>query len=124
MDPMAQAFAYYDYDETAAIALFAGVVAAEVLPQQGHVPGGFSTPTTTGTTTGAAVATRCSAGTRLPGSGTGAKSLGRELARTDAFARCQVQKVFKDVCFRRPSDAQDRAKVDAMTTRSSRTATS
>ena len=51
----------------------------------------------------------------LPGKGTGAKSLGRELAHSDAFASCQVQKVFKNVCFRAPSDAQDRAQVQAMT---------
>jgi len=31
------------------------------------------------------------------------------------FARCQVQKVFRNVCFRAPSDGQDRDQVDAMT---------
>ena len=41
----------------------------------------------------------------LPGSGSGAKSLGQELASSDAFARCQVEKVFRNVCFRAPSDA-------------------
>jgi len=51
----------------------------------------------------------------LPGAGNGAKSLGRELAGTEAFARCQVQKVFRNVCFRAPSDGQDRDQVDAMT---------
>ena len=51
----------------------------------------------------------------LPGKGAGAKSMGRELARSDAFASCQVQKVFKNVCFRSPSDAQDRARVQSMT---------
>ncbi len=34
--------------------------------------------------------------TSLPGSGTGAKSMGTELANSDQFARCQVEKVFKD----------------------------
>ena len=51
----------------------------------------------------------------LPGSGEGAKSLGRELAGSEAFARCQVEKVFRNVCFRPPSDAQDRSQVNAMT---------
>ena len=41
----------------------------------------------------------------LPGSGTGAKSLGQELAGTHAFAQCQVKKVFKAVCLRDPVDA-------------------
>ncbi len=50
----------------------------------------------------------------LPGSGHGAKSMGRELAHSEAFARCQVKKVFKAVCLRAPGDAADRAQVDAM----------
>ncbi len=42
MDPMTQAFAYYDYDETAGRMLYTpGSRAAEVLQQQGHVPGGL-----------------------------------------------------------------------------------
>ncbi|MDH5443927.1 MAG: hypothetical protein OEY52_00130 [Gammaproteobacteria bacterium] len=36
--------------------------------------------------------------------GTGAKSLGVELAHSDAFARCQVKKVFKTVCMRNPQN--------------------
>ena len=39
-------------------------------------------------------------------SGIGAKSLGEELAHSDAFARCQVKKVFKAVCLRSP-DSND-----------------
>jgi hypothetical protein len=45
------------------------------------------------------------------GSGSGAKSMGMELAYSDAFAQCQVEKVFKNVCFRVPSDAADRTEV-------------
>ncbi|MEM8547317.1 MAG: hypothetical protein AAGF46_04050 [Pseudomonadota bacterium] len=40
--------------------------------------------------------------------GTGAASLGRELAFTDAFAQCQVSKVFTQVCAREPA-AEDAA---------------
>ena len=36
--------------------------------------------------------------------GTGAKSLGEELANSDAFAQCQVDKVFKAVCLRSPTE--------------------
>lgn len=50
----------------------------------------------------------------LPGSGYGAKSLGEELAHSDAFAQCQVQKVFKAVCLRAPGDSADRAQVTTM----------
>jgi hypothetical protein len=42
--------------------------------------------------------------------GNGAKSLGIELANSKAFAQCQVDKVFKSVCFRDPNHkAADRA---------------
>ena len=51
----------------------------------------------------------------LPGQGNGAKSLGEELAGTQAFAQCQVKKVFKAVCLRDPVDANDRDQIDAMT---------
>lgn len=50
----------------------------------------------------------------LPGEGNGAKSLGQELANTDAFASCQVKKVFRNVCFREPTDTFDRNQVAAM----------
>lgn len=118
MDPMTQAFAYYDYDETAGRLLYTqGVVRPKYFHNQDTFPAGYATPDDTWDNywrkgrnsllgwDGA-----------LPGRGTGAKSLGRELARSDAFASCQVQKVFRNVCFRSPSDAQDRSRVQAMTT--------
>lgn len=51
----------------------------------------------------------------LPGSGTGAKSMNRELAHSQAFASCQVEKVFQNVCLRKPADVNDRSKVDEIT---------
>ncbi|MGA9335912.1 MAG: hypothetical protein WBV39_16645 [Rudaea sp.] len=50
----------------------------------------------------------------LPGSGEGAKSLGEEFANSDAFAECQVKKVFKNVCLREPQDTNDRNQITAM----------
>lgn len=45
--------------------------------------------------------------------GIGAKSMGMELASSTAFASCQVEKVFKSVCFRDPNDtAADRTQLD------------
>jgi hypothetical protein len=41
----------------------------------------------------------------LPGEGNGAKSMGEELAHTDAFASCQARKVFNTVCLRDPVGA-------------------
>lgn len=51
----------------------------------------------------------------LPGSGNGAKSLGRELAHSRAFADYQVTKVFRTVCLRSPGNAADRTAVDNTT---------
>jgi hypothetical protein len=50
----------------------------------------------------------------LPGAGSGAKSMGEELAHSEAFAQCQVRKVFENVCLRPPRDGGDRAQVDSM----------
>ncbi|SHF23700.1 hypothetical protein SAMN04487965_1706 [Microbulbifer donghaiensis] len=50
----------------------------------------------------------------LPGSGNGAKSMGEELANSRAFAECQVTKVFRQVCLREPEDTADRARIDAI----------
>lgn len=117
MDPMTQAFAYYDYDETAGRMLYTqGVVRPKYFNNKDTFPAGYSTPDD-------AWDNYWRKGRNsllgwdgsLPGNGTGAKSLGRELAHSDAFASCQVQKVFKNVCFRNPSDSQDRARVQAMT---------
>lgn len=51
----------------------------------------------------------------LTGMGSGAKSMNMELAHSKAFASCQVEKVFHNVCLRKPGDAADRAKVEEFT---------
>jgi len=40
---------------------------------------------------------------------------GEELANSNAFAQCQVEKVFKTVCFRAPGNNADRTQVATMT---------
>ena len=50
----------------------------------------------------------------LPGSGNGAKSMGEELANSQQFASCQVTKVFEEVCLRKAQDADDRAQLSDM----------
>ncbi len=52
----------------------------------------------------------------LPGEGSGAKSMGQELAQSAKFARCQVEKVFKNVCLRVPVNSSDRTQVESMIT--------
>ena len=53
--------------------------------------------------------------TSLTGSGSGAKSLGQELAHSRAFAEYQVTKVFRAMCLREPGDTADRTQVTTMT---------
>jgi hypothetical protein len=118
MDPLAQAFAYYDYDEAGGqIVYTAGQVRPKYFNNKDTFRPGYSTPDDHWDNywrhgRNSLLGWDAS----LPGRGQGAKSLGRELANTERFARCQVEKVFRNVCFRPPSDAEDRARVDAMTT--------
>jgi hypothetical protein len=133
MDPMAQAFAYYDYEydvmsdpegEFGQIH-YNGV--GETDPETGtrveakyfnnalNFEHGFQTPDD-------AWDNYWRAGQNvllgwdesLSGSGSGAKSMGQELAHSDAFAQCQVKKVFRNVCLRAPETSDDRAQIDAM----------
>ncbi len=48
--------------------------------------------------------------------GNGAKTMGRELANSEAFAQCQVEKVFQNVCLREPGNTDDRAQVSSIVT--------
>ncbi len=113
MDPMAQAFAYYNFDATAGtLSYTANTVQPKYLINSDNFKQGFVTPND-------AWENRWRAGPNsvlgfdgtLPGSGNGAKTLGQELAGSDAFAECQVEKVFKAVCFRAPGNDLDRAAV-------------
>jgi hypothetical protein len=111
MDPMVQAFAYYNYDPTALQLVYTpGQTQAKYHINTGNFPYGFVTPDDSWQN-------RWRSGpnallgwsSSLPGSGNGAKSLGQELAGSQAFASCQVQKVFQAICLRPPSNAADRS---------------
>ena len=118
MDPMARAFAYYNYDETSARLVYTpGAVQSKYFNNDKTFPDGFITPDDSWNNhwrQGQNALIGWSSA--LPGQGQGAKSLGQELAGTTAFAQCQVKKVFKTVCFRDPVDQADRDKVATMTT--------
>ena len=124
MDPMARAFAYYDFDNGTAdapgsmrLVYTAGTVQPKYFNNATNFPPGFVTPDDHWEN-------RWRQGQNyllgwdqgLPGKGVGAKSLGQELANSTAFARCQVEKVFKTVCFRAPGNQADRNVVDSVTT--------
>jgi hypothetical protein len=114
MDPLAQAFAFYNYDETAGrIAYTPGVVQPKYLINMDNFKPGYVTPDD-----GWANYWREGANTvlgwssQLPGTGAGARSMGAELANSDQFARCQVEKVFRTVCLRPPVNGADRSEVN------------
>ncbi len=113
MDPLAQAFAYYNYDETSGQLVYtAGAVQPKYLINSDNFKFGYVTTDDHWDNyyrKGANQVLGFDAA--LPGSGTGAKSMGQELAHSDGFAQCQVEKVFKAVCLREPGNATDRQTV-------------
>jgi hypothetical protein len=120
MDPMAQAFAYYNWDgaegsDAGQIEYTAGSVQPKYLINANNFPFGYITPDDrwdnywrSGPHSGLGWPTS------LPGSGNGAKSLGEELANSDAFASCQAQKTFRAVCLRGPTSPADVGQIESM----------
>jgi hypothetical protein len=117
MDPLAQAFAYYNFnDVSGSIEYTDGVVQPKYFNNEETFADGFVTPDNSWSNywrEGQNALLGWDPG--LPGEGTGARSLGAELAGSRAFAVCQVNKVFNAVCLRDPQDAADRSRVDTMT---------
>jgi len=113
MDPMAGAFAYYNFDEINGIEYTPNTVQPKYFNNDANFEFGYRT-------TDDSWANYWRNGQNqflgwdavLPGNGFGAASMGQELANSDAFASCQVKKVFKAVCLRDPEDAADRFQVD------------
>jgi hypothetical protein len=117
MDPNAQAFAYYDFDVTSnQLKYTPGQVQPKYHINSQNFPQGFVTPDNSWSNRWRqgpnAVFAWSSA---LPGSGTGAKSWGTEIAGSQQFAACKVQEVFQTVCFRPPTSAQDIATAATIT---------
>jgi len=116
MDPMAQAFAYYTFDDAQGRMVYTGgSVQEKYFHNDTTFAFGFRTPDDSWEN-------RWRKGHNallgwdpaLPGSGSGAKSLGQEFGASDAFATCQVEKVFHTVCLRAPQDAADRSEIASM----------
>ncbi len=118
MDPMAQAFAYYNYDDAAgALQYTPGTVQDKYFNNDLNFPPGFRTPNDDWENYWRkGQNSYLGFDPALPGSGQGAKSLGEELGNSHAFAACQVKKAFRAVCLRDPEDPADRTKVDEIIT--------
>ena len=116
MDPMAQAFAYYNYDDASGgIQYTNGTVHAKYFNNDLNFPQGFRTPDDHWTNYWRNGQNRY-LGFYGPGNGEGdgAKSLGVELGNSDAFSSCQVKKVFEAVCLRQPETATDHSTVSGI----------
>lgn len=133
MDPMAQAFAYYDfefdpdtdpnaesgrisYNRVGDVDLDTGTrVERKYQINSTTFPYGFVTPDDRWDNYWRQGQNRSLGwNSSLDGSGSGAKSLGEEFANSDAFATCQAQKAFELVCLHEPSSSNDRAQVDSL----------
>ncbi|MBU2955414.1 hypothetical protein [Marinobacter sp. F3R08] len=133
MDPMAQAFAYYDYeydqntDPDGDLGRLVYNAVGQTDPETGsrvqakyHINSatfeqGYVTPDDSWDNYWRQGSNRrLGWDPSLPGSGSGAKSLGMEFAHSDAFTECQVTKVFENVCLRPPSDSEDRSQISSM----------
>jgi hypothetical protein len=122
MDPMAQAFAFYNFNNTdpdtadsmGTVVYTAGQTQPKYHINNTNFPQGFNTPDD-------AWENRWRTGPNAilgwkgpAGSGNGAKSLGTELESSTAFDSCQVTRVFKTVCLRAPNTSQDFTQVSQM----------
>tara|TARA_R110000868_G_scaffold176012_2_gene413308 strand:+ start:283 stop:1425 length:1143 start_codon:yes stop_codon:yes gene_type:complete len=134
MDPLAQAFAYYNYeydvngDPEGENGRLQYNAAGQIDPQTGsrvqskylinsnNFPFGFITDNDNWSNYWrAGINQTLGWDDSLASQGSGAKSMGWELANSQKFAQCQVTKVFENVCLRSPQDANDRSQIANMT---------
>jgi hypothetical protein len=119
MDPLARAFAYYDFDNgtadvpgTMRLVFDSSKVQDKYFNNNTNFAPGYVTlddnwENRWRTGQNSLLGWNSS----LTGKGKGAKTMGQELANSDAFGQCQVEKIFKTVCFRAPGNQADRDKV-------------
>ena len=135
MDPLAQAFAYYDYqfdaendpqadngeltyNQASDIDSVTGTrVKAKYHNNATSFPFGFVTKNDDWENYWrAGINQKLGWDNTLSGKGSGMKSLGEELANSQAFAQCQVKKVFKAVCLRDAENTADLTQIQSSTT--------
>jgi len=118
MDPLAQSYAYYDYDETLGRIVYTpGQVQSKYFNNADNFRPGFVTLDDSWSNYWRDGQNQLLGwDTGRSGNGSGAASMGAELANSDAFAQCQVKKAFRSICFRDPVDAVDRNKIDEIVT--------
>lgn len=125
MDPFAQAFAYYQWDyagdpDSGNLRFTDGVVEAKYFNNATTFPYGYVTPDDRWDNFWRAGANKKllgwdTNGQGLPSGGNGAKTMGNELANSEAFARCHVQHAFESTCLREPVDQNDVNEIQRIT---------
>lgn len=134
MDPLAQAFAYYDYQfdvntdpegQAGAINYNANGdidqktnsrVKAKYHFNASHFPYGFITQNDQWQNYWReGINQKLGWDPSLSGKGEGIKSFGQEISNSQTFAQCQVKKVFKNVCLRQAESAADLAQITLTT---------
>jgi hypothetical protein len=115
MDPLAGAYAYYEWDQNAMRMVYTrGVVQPKFLINATSFPGGHVT-TSDQWWNMWRVGPNSNLGWRGPsGAGNGAQSLGVEVGMSRAFSECQVTKVFTRVCLHAPNSPADFAQVQTI----------
>ncbi len=115
MDPFSGAYAYFDWEgdqDTGRVEYTRGQVQDKYLANGNTFPAGYVTRDdrweNRWITGSHSILGWRSASIR----GFGPQSMGEQLAESEAFSRCQVNKVFEQVCFRPPSDLDDRTQVE------------
>ena len=120
MDPLTQSFAYYDYDKTNTVLNFTnGTVQPKNLINSDNFKPGYIVPDNNWVNywrqgKNSLLGWNSTPLSASTGKGSGAKSMAQELAYSDAFARCQVEKVFKAVCLRPAGNTADRTAVTSI----------
>ena len=122
MDPLAGAYAYYNYNEVnesqGRLVYTDGEVHSKYFNNDQNFPQGYRTTDDSWENRWrVGQNSHLGFGPEPFASGNGAKSLGEELGNSDAFAACQVRKVFRAVCLRDPDlgDAADTSDLAAFT---------
>ena len=113
MDPMTQAFANYEFvytegnEDSGQLVYTANQVQPKYLINADNFkPGYVTTNANWDNYWRKGPNTNLGWDSTLPGSGSGAASMGDELANSVAFARCQVTKVYRTVCLGDPDQGQ------------------
>ncbi len=125
MDPMAGAFAFLDWqpgDDTnpnlnGRLVNTPGIVRPKYTQNANTFPSGYVTTDNRWQNRWVQGRNSVLGWPSVPREGYGAKSLGQAVGASDAFATCQVEKVFEQVCFRPDESDADRTAITDITTR-------